>query len=71
MKQGVVYATEADILNLDNLESLNAEMIKQNISRTDRFMALHRVAGEQLVILERNHADQNFRRLVDKIDAEE
>ncbi len=81
MKQGLVYATEADILNLalfgctakqwqeanpelakkmnirdtasinqlvvlTNLESLNAEMIKQNISRTDRFTALHRVAGE-------------------------
>ncbi len=98
MKQGLVYATEADILNmalfgctakqwqeanpelakkmnirdtasinqlmiLTNLESLNAEMIKQNIPRTDRLAALHRVAEEQLVILEKNHADQNFRKL--------
>ncbi len=98
MKQGLVYATEADILNMalfgctakqwqeanpelakkmnirdtasinqlmvmTNLESLNAEMIKQNIPRTDRLAALHRVAEEQLIILEKNHADQNFRKL--------
>ncbi len=98
MKQGLVYATEADILNmalfgctakqwqeanpelakkmnirdtasinqlmvLTNLESLNAEMIKQNIPRADRLAALHRVAEEQLIILEKNHADQNFRKL--------
>ncbi len=100
MKQGLVYATEADILNmalfgctakqwqeanpelakkmnirdtasinqlmvLTNLESLNAEMIKQNIPRADRLAALHRVAEEQLIILEKNHADQNFRKLTD------
>ncbi len=98
MKQGLVYATEADILNmalfgctakqwqdanpelakkmnirdtasinqlmvLTNLESLNAEMIKQDIPRSDRLAALHRVAQEQLIILEKNHADQNFRKL--------
>ncbi len=98
MKQGLVYATEADILNmalfgctakqwqdanpelakkmnirdtasinqlmvLTNLESLNAEMIKQDIPRSDRLAALHRVANEQLIILEKNHADQNFRKL--------
>ncbi len=98
MKQGLIYATEADILNmalfgctakqwqeanpelakkmnirdtasinqlmvLTNLESLNAEMIKQDIPRSDRLAALHRVAQEQLIILEKNHADQNFRKL--------
>ncbi len=102
MKQGLIYASEADILNLalfgctakqwqeanpelskkmnirdaasinqlmvlTNLESLNAEMIKQNIPRNDRLKALHRVAEEQILILEKNHTDQNFRRLVDKI----
>ncbi len=100
VKQGLVYATEADILNLalfgctakqwqeanqelakkmnirdtasinqlmvlTNLESLNAEMIKQNISRSDRFTVLKRVAEEQLIILRKNNTDQNFRRIID------
>ncbi len=103
VKQGFVYATEADILNLalfgctakqwqdanpelsrkmnirdtasisqlivlTNLESLNAEMIKQNITQADRFTALRRVAEEQLIILEKNHAEQNFRRLMSGIE---
>ncbi len=98
MKQGLVYATEADILNmalfgctakqwqeanpelakkmnirdtasinqlmvLTNLESLNSEMIKHNIPRADRLAALYRVAEEQLIILAKNHAEQNFRKL--------
>lgn len=100
MKQGIIYATEADILNLAlfgctakqwqeanpelakkmnvrdtasinqlvvlaNLESLNAEMIKQGLPRDKRLSALHRIAKEQLSVLISSHAEQNFRRLVE------
>lgn len=98
MKQGIIYANEADILNLavfgctarhwqeanpelsksmnirdtasinqlivlSNVESINAELIKQGIDKQRRLSVLHRIAKEQLQILVANHAEQNFKRL--------
>ena len=98
MKQGIVYASEADLLNmvifgctakqwqeanpelaktmnirdtatinqlivLSNIESLNAELIKQGISKEDRFAILRRTAEEQLAVLISRNAEQNFAKL--------
>ena len=98
MKQGLVYASEADLLNmvlfgctakqwqeanpelaktmnirdtatinqlivLSNIESLNAELIKQSISKEDRFAILRRTAEEQLAVLISRNAEQNFAKL--------
>ena len=99
MKQGLVYASEADLLNmvlfgctakqwqeanpelaktmnirdtatinqlivLSNIESLNAELIKQGVSKEDRFTILSRTAEEQLAVLISRNAEQNFAKLV-------
>ena len=99
MKQGLVYASEADLLNLvlfdctakqwqeanpelaktmnirdtatinqlivlSNIESLNAELIKQGVSKEDRFTILRRTAEEQLAVLISRNAEQNFAKLV-------
>ena len=99
MKQGLVYASEADLLNmvlfgctakqwqeanpelaktmnirdtatinqlivLSNIESLNAELIKQGVSIEDRFTILRRTAEEQLAVLIARNAEQNFAKLV-------
>ena len=99
MKQGIVYASEADLLNmalfgctakqwqeanpelaktmnirdtatinqlivLSNIESLNAELIKQGVSKEDRFTILRRTAEEQLAVLISRNAEQNFAKLV-------
>ena len=98
MKQGLVYASEADLLNmvlfgctakqwqeanpelaktmnirdtatinqlivLSNIESLNAELIKQKVSKEDRFTILRRTAEEQLAVLISRNAEQNFAKL--------
>ena len=98
MKQGLVYASEADLLNLalfgctakqwqeenlelaktmnirdaatinqlivlSNIESFNAELIKQGISKEDRFTILHRAAQEQLTVLMARNTEQNFAKL--------
>lgn len=98
MKQSIIYATEADVLNLalfgctakqwqqanpelaktlnvrdtasinqlivlSNIESLNAELIKQGVSKERRLSILHRTAKEQMMVLKANHSEQNFRRL--------
>ena len=98
MKQGLVYASEADLLNmvlfgctakqwqeanpelaktmnirdtatinqlivLSNIESLNAELIKQGVSKEDRFTILSRTAEEQLAVLISRNAEQNFAKL--------
>ncbi len=99
MKQGIIYANEADLLNmaifgctakqwqeanpelaktmnirdtatinqlivLSNIESLNAELIKQGLTKEARFAILHRTAEEQLAVLIARNAEQNFAKLV-------
>ena len=95
MKQGLIYASEADLLNLalfgctakqwqeanpelaktmnirdsatinqlivlSNIESINAELIKQSIPKEDRLSILHRAAQEQLAVLIARNSEQNF-----------
>ncbi len=104
-EERLVYATEADLLNLAlfgctakdweeanptlagkmnvrdtasinqlvvlaNMESYNSEMIKHGILRGERFRILHRMAEEQLRLLDKSNAEQNFRKLESDGDSE-
>lgn len=97
-KEGIIYATEADLLNLalfgytakdweeanpelakklnmrdtasinelvvlSNLESINAELIKQAMPRDLRFDILQRIAKEQLRVLDEQNAEHRFKKL--------
>ena len=100
IKHGIIYATEADMLNiilfgckakewaqanpnlaskgvniretasinqlvvLSNMESANSEMIKQGVSRKQRFEILHKMAKEQLKVLDTNNIEQRFRKIL-------
>ena len=100
IKHGIIYATEADMLNiilfgckakewaqanpnlaskginiretasinqlvvLSNMESANSEMIKQGVSRKQRFEILHKMAKEQLKVLDMNNTEQRFRKIL-------
>ncbi len=45
------YATAEQLVVMANLESLNAQLIKQNISFEERLIRLNQVAIEQLKLL--------------------
>ncbi len=100
IKHGIIYATEADMLNiilfgckakewaqanpnlaskgmnlretasinqlvvLSNMESANSEMIKQGVPRKQRFEILHKMAKEQLKVLDTNNIEQRFRKIL-------
>lgn len=99
IRQGIIYANEADLLNLalfgctakqwqeanpelaktmnirdaatinqlivlSNIESLNAELIKQGMDRNKRLNLLHKMAKEQLSVLTNSKAEHNFRKIV-------
>lgn len=103
-RESVVYASEADLLNLalfgctardwqeanpqiankcnmrdtasinqlvvlSNMESTNSEMIKQGLTRSERFEALHKMAIEQLELLDRSNAEYKFRKLLPGSDS--
>lgn len=61
-------ATIEQLLVLNNLQSLNAEMIKQGLSQSNRLTELNRIAKEQLEVLYKNNqkAMDNLKRLADK-----
>ena len=100
-KEGLVYATEADMLNLalfgytakdweeanpelskklnmrdtasinelvvlSNMESLNSELIKQGMARELRYDVLHRMAEEQLKVLNKQNTEHRFRKLTNE-----
>lgn len=97
-KESIIYATEADMLNiivfgctakewaeanpnlakkkmnvrdtgtinqlvvLSNLESYNSELIKKGLSKKDRMQLLHKIAKEQLKVLDTRHIERKFRK---------
>lgn len=52
-----------ELVVLSNMESLNSELIKQNMPRGKRFNVLHRMAKEQLKILNEQNVENKFRKL--------
>ena len=102
-KEGIIYASEADMLNLalfgftakdweeanpelakklnmrdtasinelvvlSNMESLNSELIKQGMPRDVRYEVLHRMAEEQLKVLNDQNAEYRFKKLTSSTD---
>lgn len=102
-QESIVYASEADLLNLalfgctakdwqdanpelskkfnmrdtasinqlvvlSNIESANAELLKQGIDRTKRFKYLQKMAREQLDTLDKCNAEQRFRKILPEND---
>lgn len=102
-KEGIIYASEADMLNLalfgytakdweeanpelakklnmrdtasinelvvlSNMESLNSELIKQKMPRRVRYDVLHRMAEEQLKVLNEQNAEHRFKKLTSNTD---
>ena len=51
------------LLVLSNLESYNAEMIRQGKSRQERFELLMEMRNQQLKVLQQANADFNFKKL--------
>lgn len=56
-------ATINQLIVLSNIESMNAELIKQGLTKEARFAILHRTAEEQLAVLIARNAEQNFAKL--------
>lgn len=56
-------ATINQLIVLSNIEAMNSELIKQRVERKKRMMFLHRVAKEQLSVLDKNNIEQKFRKL--------
>ena len=48
---------------LSNMESLNSELIKQGMPRDVRYEVLHRMAEEQLKVLNDQNAEYRFKKL--------
>lgn len=102
IKEQIVYANEADLLNLalfgctakdwekanptladkglnirdtatinqlavmSSIESMNAELIKQNIDARTRLGILRKMAMEQLASLDKHHVEQRFQKLIEE-----
>ena len=52
-----------ELVVLSNMESLNSELIKQGMSRDVRYEVLHRMAEEQLKVLNDQNAEYRFKKL--------
>ena len=55
-------ASIGQLLILANLETINAELIKRNISRTERFRTLLKIAEEQMNTLKERDIEHQFRK---------
>lgn len=105
-KEYIVYASEADLLNLalfgctakdwqeanpqlatkynmrdtasinqlvvlSNMESANSEMIKQGLTRQERYKILSKMAKEQLALFDRSNVEHKFRKLLSNNNIQE
>ena len=57
------YASVNQLICLSNMESLNSELIKQRMPRDVRYEVLHRMAEEQLKVLNEQNAEYRFKKL--------
>jgi predicted GH43/DUF377 family glycosyl hydrolase len=56
---------------LSNLETLNAEMIKEKIDKTERFKKLKKIAEYQLSVLNEKDFMKSLKKMNDKVYIEE
>lgn len=54
------YASAEELIILINLESFNAELIKDGLSQSERFVKLRKIARSQMEVLMRSHAKSNL-----------
>ena len=64
-------ATINELVVLSNMESLNSELIKQGMPRDVRYDVLHRMAEEQLKVLNEQNAEYRFKKLTSGIEVTE
>lgn len=57
------YASAEELVILINMESLNAELIKQGISQTERFERLREMAKQQMQVLLKNRTSDKLRKV--------
>ena len=57
------YASINQLIVLAGMEAYNSEMIKEGKSPRERFVALHKMAKEQLISLNKHNAAHKFRKL--------
>ncbi|MDR0874377.1 MAG: KilA-N domain-containing protein [Prevotellaceae bacterium] len=55
-----------ELVVLANLESFNAELLKRNVSKVDRYSCLHNMAQSQLVRLNEIDGEKRFRMIEEK-----
>ena len=60
-----------ELVVLSNMESLNSELIKQGMPRDVRYEVLHRMAEEQLKVLNDQNAEFRFKKLTSSTDSME
>ncbi len=57
------YASAEELVILINMESLNAELIKQGFSQIERFNKLHEMAHQQMQVLLKNQASDKLKNI--------
>ena len=60
------YATAEQLVVMANLESLNAQLIKQNISFEERLIRLNQVAMKQLKLFDKLYSKSSWRKMIKK-----
>ena len=60
-----------ELVVLSNMESLNSELIKQEVPRDVRYEVLHRMAEEQLKVLNDQNAEYRFKKLTSSTEISE
>ena len=59
-------ATINQLVVMANLESMNAELIKQGMDKRDRLAVLSRMEKEQLESLDKHRMEQRFQKLIEE-----
>jgi len=65
------FASINELAVLSNIESLNAELIKKGIDKSERFMQLREISVYQLEILDKKNAMKAIKKLADDIYIEQ
>lgn len=57
-------ATINQLVVLSNIEARNSELLKEGVQRNDRMDLLHKIAKEQLSVLDTQNVEQKFRKML-------
>lgn len=59
-------ATINQLAVLSSIESMNAELIKRNVAKSERLAILRKMAMEQLESMNKHHVEQRFQKLIEE-----